>query len=305
MKAVVHHRFGGPEVLELVELPDPKMNLDGVLVRVKAAALNPADLGLQAGALAEVQETYFPAVPGWDVAGVVERAGPAAPEFSPGDEVIGFIRGEVAHRNGGYAEKVAVDVRTLVRKPSRLSWAEAAGLPLGGLTALQAVRALGLSSGETLLVHAAAGGVGSLAVQLAVSRGVRVIGTASEANHEYLRSLGALPVSYGSGLASRVRALVPAGVDAALDTVGRGALSSTPDLAAPGVRVASIVEFSFPGAVPVFARLDQRDLLTLVELAEAGTVSVRVARTFPLAQAADAQRLLAEGHVPGKVVLVP
>ncbi|MEW2504242.1 NADP-dependent oxidoreductase [Amycolatopsis sp. NPDC047767] len=304
MKAVVHHRFGGPEVLELAELPDPKTNLDGVLVRVRAAALNPADLGVQAGVQADALETYFPAVPGWDIAGVVERAGPAAPEFSPGDEVIGYVRGDVAHRNGGYAEKVAADVRMLARKPSRLSWAEAAGLPLGGLTALQAVRALGLSAGETLLVHAAAGGVGSLAVQLAVSRGVRVIGTASEANHAYLRSLGASPVGYGSGLASRVRALAPGGVDAVLDTTGRGALSSTPDLAAPDVRVASIAEFSFPGTIPVFARLDGRDLLTLVELAEAGTLSVRVARTFPLDQAAEAQRLLAEGHAPGKVVLV-
>ncbi|MEU4670261.1 zinc-binding dehydrogenase [Amycolatopsis sp. NPDC023774] len=117
--------------------------------------------------------------------------------------------------------------------------------------------------------------------------------------------MGASPGSYGSGLAPRVRALVPSGVDAVLDTVGRGALSSTSDLAAADVRVASIAEVSLPGTVPVFVRLDQRDLLTLVELAEAGTLSVRAARTFPLAQAAVAQRLLAEGHAPGKVVLVP
>ncbi|MGW4485839.1 NADP-dependent oxidoreductase [Amycolatopsis sp. NPDC004368] len=250
-------------------------------------------------------ETYFPAVPGWDIAGVVERAGPAATEFAAGDEVIGYVRGDVAHRNGGYAEKVAADVRTLAHKPSGLSWESAAALPLGALTALQAVRALSFSPGETLLVHAAAGGVGSLAVPIAVSGGVRVIGTASAANHAYLRSLGVLPVSYGPGSAARVRELAPEGVDAVLDTAGRGTLSSTSDSARSGARVASIVEFTFPGTIPVFARLDQRDLATVAELAAAGTWSVLVARTFPLAEAAEAQRLPAGGHAPGKVVLVP
>jgi NADPH:quinone reductase-like Zn-dependent oxidoreductase len=302
VKAVVHHRYGGPEVLEVAELPEPKVNLDGVLVRVRAAALNPADLGVRSGALAGALEAYFPVVPGWDVAGVVERAGPAAPEFTPGDEVIGYVRGEVAHRNGAYAEKVAADVRTLVRKPRGVPWAEAAGLPLAGLTALQALDALAPEPGETLLVHAAAGGVGSLAAQLAVGRGVRVLGTASEPNHGYLRSLGVEPVRYGDGLAARVRALAPDGVDAVLDTAGRGTLAATPDI---GGRVASITEFDLPGVTPVFARLVPGDLRTVAGLAEAGTLRVRVARTFPLEEAAAAQRLLADGHAPGRIVLVP
>ncbi|MDT7797825.1 MAG: hypothetical protein QOI78_1258, partial [Actinomycetota bacterium] len=190
MKAVVYQRFGGPEVLELAALPEPKVNLDGVLVRVRAAALNPADLGVQSGALAGMLESYFPVVPGWDVAGVVERAGPAAAEFAPGDAVIGYVRGEVEHRNGAYAELVAADVRALVPKPRAMPWAEAAGLPLAGLTALQAINTLAPKPGETLLVHAAAGGVGSLAAQIALGRGARVLGTASEPNHGYLRSLG-------------------------------------------------------------------------------------------------------------------
>ncbi|WP_326565430.1 NADP-dependent oxidoreductase [Amycolatopsis rhabdoformis] len=303
MKAVVYQRFGGPEVLEVMELPDPRVNVDGVLVRVKAAALNPADLGVQADESSF--ETYFPAVPGWDVAGVVERAGPGAAEFSPGDEVIGYVRGPVAHRNGAYAEKVSADVRTLARKPSGMSWAAAAGLPLGGLTALQALRALALSPGETLLVHGAAGGVGSLAVQLAVSRGIRVIGTAgSPGNLAYVRSLGASAVRYGPGVVSRVLDVVP-GVDAVLDGAGLGAVASTSDLVRPGVRVASIAEFSFPGVIPVFARLASGDLATLAELASSGVLSVRVARTFPLASAAEAQLLLASGRAEGKVVLIP
>ncbi|MFG1644383.1 NADP-dependent oxidoreductase [Amycolatopsis sp. NPDC049252] len=302
MKAVVYHRFGGPEVLEIAELPEPKVNLDGVLVRVRAAALNPADLGVQSGALAGMLESYFPVVPGWEVAGVVERAGPAAPEFAPGDEVIGYVRGEVEHRNGAYAELVAADVRTLVPKPRAMPWAEAAGLPLAGLTALQAIDTLAPEPGETLLVHAAAGGVGSLAAQIALGRGARVLGTASEANHAYLRSLGVEPVRYGEGLAARVRELAPHGVDAVLDTAGRGTLAATPDL---GTRVASIAEFNVPGVTPVFARLVPGDLRTVGGLAETGKLKVRVARTFPLEEAAEAQRALADGHAPGRIVLLP
>jgi NADPH:quinone reductase-like Zn-dependent oxidoreductase len=305
VKAVVYHRYGGPEVLEIAELPEPKVNLDGVLVRVRAAALNPADLGVQSGALAGSLEAYFPVVPGWDVAGVVERAGPAAPEFAPGDEVIGYVRGEVEHRNGAYAQLVAADVRTLVRKPRAVPWDQAAGLPLAGLTALQAVDTLAPKPGETLLVHAAAGGVGSLAAQLALGRGARVLGTASEANHAYLRSLGVEPVRYGDGLAGRVHALAPGGVDAVLDTAGRGTLAATPDVGTRQARIASIAEFDHPGATAVFARLVPEDLRTVADLAESGKLTVRVARTFPLERAAEAQRMLADGHAPGRIVLLP
>jgi NADPH:quinone reductase-like Zn-dependent oxidoreductase len=289
VKAVVHHSFGGPEVLELAELPEPKTHVDSVLVRVKAAAVNPADLGMRAGALAGAIDTYFPVVPGWDIAGIVERAGLGAPEFTPGDEVIGYLRGDVQHRHGAYAEKAAADVRTLVRKPRTLSWAEAAALPLAGLTAYQAVvHALRIAQGETLLVHGAAGGVGSLAVQIARSRGAHVLGTASLDDHDYLRTLGVEPVTSFTGRA-----------DAVLDTVGRGALAGT----AAGVRTASIAEFTRPGVVPVFARLDHADLLALADLADAGELKVRVARTFRLEDAELAHRAVAAGHTKGKVVL--
>jgi NADPH:quinone reductase-like Zn-dependent oxidoreductase len=132
MRAVVHDRFGGPEVLRVADLDEPKTHVDSVLVRVKAAGLNPADLAIRAGALAGSVESYFPVVPGWDVAGVVVRAGPGAPEFAPGDEVVGYVRGEVAHRNGGYAELVAADVRALARKPRNADWRQAAALPCPG-----------------------------------------------------------------------------------------------------------------------------------------------------------------------------
>ena len=228
-------------VLKVAELPEPKMMQDSVLVQVKAAGLNPADGALRDGAMKYAMEAFFPVIPGWDVE-VVEDPGPGAPEFAPGDEVIGYVRENLLRAHGGYAEKIAAYVRTLVRKPRNLTWAQAAALPLAGLTAYQGVvHALAVSAGETVLVHAAAGGVGSLAAQIAVARGARVIGTASEANHGYLRSLGVEPVLYGDGLADRVRALATGGVDAVLDIAGRGALATTAHIGRPRVRVASVV----------------------------------------------------------------
>jgi NADPH:quinone reductase-like Zn-dependent oxidoreductase len=166
------------------------------------------------------------------------------------------------------------------------------------------IRALDVREGETVLVHGAAGGVGHLAVQIAAARGASVIGTASESSHDYLRSLGVQPVAYGDGLADRVRALAPGGVDAVLDTAGRGALAITQRIGTADVRAASVASSNeHPGTIQVFAHLDQADLQALVDLAEAGKLSVRVARSFPLDQAADAQRLLAEGHSGGKILL--
>jgi NADPH:quinone reductase-like Zn-dependent oxidoreductase len=304
MRAIIHHSYGGPEVLELAELPEPRVHVDSVLVRVKAAAVNPADLGLRAGAAAATVDAWFPVIPGWDVAGVVEHAGIGAPEFSPGDEVIGYLRGEIQRQHGGYAELVAADVRTLARKPPRLSWEQAAALPLAGLTAYRAVvHALGVSAGETLVVHGAGGGVGSLAVQVARAHDVEVIATAAPRDHDYLRELGATPVEYGTGVEQRIRAIAPAGVDAVLDTVGRDVLASTPAIGRPGVRTASIVQFDRPDTVPVFARLDRDDLHAVVHLAERGALVPRVGATFPLGEAADAHRALVAGNIAGKVVL--
>ena len=304
MKAALYHSFGGPEVLKVVEVPEPKMFADQVRIRIKAAALNPADLGFQAGAVDALVDSFFPVIPGWDVAGIVEEAGIGTTGLKPGDEVIGFVRGAI-QRYGSYAEQIAAEPRQLARKPANLDWGQAAGLPLAGLTAYQSVvHALDVREGETVLVHGAAGGVGHLAAQIAVARGASVIGTASDSNHGYLRSLGVQPVAYGDGLADRVRALAPGGVDAVLDTAGRGALAITQRVGTADVRAASVVNSSeHPGTIQVFAHLDQADLEALVELAEAGKLAVRVARSFPLDQAADAQRLLAEGHSGGKIVL--
>ncbi|GAA4494678.1 NADP-dependent oxidoreductase [Actinoallomurus oryzae] len=306
MKAIVMNQYGGPDVLKLAEdAPEPKVGPDFVLVRVKAAGVNPVDWKIREGRLDGLFPTDFPVVPGWDLAGVVERVGPAVSEFSPGDEVIGYVREDHVGR-GTYAELVSAPVRTLGRKPARLSWAEAGGLPLAGLTAYQAlVKALGVNEDDTVLIHAASGGVGSFAVQIALARGARVIGTAGPRNHDHLRSLGAEPVAYGPGLADEVRRLVPGGVSAALDLVGGEALEVTPKLLTGKGRWASIVDPSVTerGGRYVFVRPDPTDLAALARLVDDGRLTVPVAKTFPLAEAAEAQRLSAEGHTRGKIVL--
>ncbi|MEU1289181.1 NADP-dependent oxidoreductase [Kitasatospora sp. NPDC005856] len=305
MKAIAINRYGGPEVVEYTDLPDPKVGPDSVLVEVRAAGVNPVDWKVRDGALDGILDVHFPLVMGWDLAGVVRAVGGAVTEFAPGDEVYGYVRKD-AVEHGTYAELVSAPVRTLARKPGALDWAQCGGLPLAGLTALQALRALRLAEGETVLVHAAAGGVGHLAVQLARAFGARVIGTAAERNHDFLRGLGAEPVAYGEGLADRVRALAPDGVDAALDLVGHGAVQVSAGLVADPGRIASVADFGVKaiGGRYVWVRPDAADLAELAALAGDGRLTVTVASTFPLAQAASAQALSAEGRTRGKIVLL-
>ncbi|PWI44753.1 NADP-dependent oxidoreductase [Streptomyces sp. ICBB 8177] len=304
MKAISTNSYGGPEVLEYGDLPDPKVGPDSVLVRVKAAGVNPVDWKIVAGYLDPIMNAHFPLIPGWDVAGVVEAVGADATEFAVGDEVIGYVRkDEVQH--GTYAELVSAPVRTLARKPAALDWQQAAGLPLAGLTAYQAIRRVGTRPGETALVHAAAGGVGSFAVQILVAEGVRVIGTASERNHDFLRSLGAEPVTYGEGLADRVRAVAPDGIDVALDFVGGGVVDVSQELLKDPSRVASIAdgEVTAKGGHMVWVRPDAEGLAVLGSLADAGKLTVHVDASFPLAEAAEAFRRSQEGRTRGKIVL--
>ncbi|MEU6810786.1 NADP-dependent oxidoreductase [Streptomyces sp. NPDC046831] len=305
MKGISYSRYGGPEVLAYGEVRDPKVGPDAVLVRVRAAAVNPVDWKCREGHLDGILDAVFPVIPGWDVAGVVVRPGTSVTEFAAGDEVIGYVREDFLSR-GTFAEYVAAPVRTLARKPRNLSFEEAAGLPLTGLTAYQVLtRALGVRRGETVLVHAAAGGVGSVAVQLAHHLGARVIGTASARNHDFVRSLGGEPVTYGEGLAERVRGLAPEGVDAVFDTIGGETTKVSANLLAPEGRLVSIAdpEVVAYGGRYYFVRPDAEDLLRLSQLAEQGVVTVHVSRTFPLERTADAHRLNQEGRTRGKVVV--
>ncbi|WP_371496664.1 NADP-dependent oxidoreductase [Kitasatospora sp. NBC_00374] len=307
MKAIAIRKYGGPEVVEYTDLPDPKVGPDSVLVRVKAAGINPVDWKVREGYLDGLMDVHFPLIMGWDLAGVVMAVGGAVTEFSPGDEVIGYVRKD-AVEHGTYAELVSAPVRTLALKPAALDWAQAGGLPLAGLAAHQCLGgAMRLKAGESVLIHGAAGGVGCLAVQLAVARGARVIGTAGERNHAFLRSLGAEPVAYGDGLVDRVRELAQGGVDAALDLVGGGEpLEVSAQLVADPSRLVSIADYGVVarGGRYVFVRPDAAGLAELAALADEGRLRVPVASTFPLSQAASAQALNAEGRTRGKIVLL-
>ncbi|MFI6655779.1 NADP-dependent oxidoreductase [Streptomyces sp. NPDC050523] len=305
MKGISYSRYGGADVLEYGEVRDPKVGPDAVLVEVRAAAVNPVDWKCREGHLDTMVDAVFPVVPGWDVSGVVVRPGVSVREFTAGEEVIGYVREDFLSR-GTFAQYVAAPVRTLARKPRNLSFEEAAGLPLAGLTAYQVlVKALQVRRGETVLVHAAAGGVGSIAVQLVRHLGGRPIGTASERNHDFLRGLGCEPVEYGDGLAERVRGLAPEGVHAVFDTVGGDALKVSAGLLAPEGRLASIADGDVTGygGLYCWVRPDAQDLLHLTELVEQGALTVHVSRTFPLERAAEAHRLSQEGRTRGKIVV--
>ena len=305
MRAITYSRFGGADVLELTDQPDPHIGPDTLVIRVRAASVNPVDWKVRQGYLDGLIDTQFPAIPGWDVAGVVEQVGLDTTEFEVGDEVYGYVRKDTV-QGGTFAELVAAPVRTLARKPASLSFEEAAAVPLAGSTAYQAIQRSGVQAGQTVLVHAAAGGVGAFAVQLAKALGARVIGTASESNHEFLHSLGAEPVTYGDGLAERVRAIAPDGVDVALDLVGGDAVATSADRLTDGGTIASIGDPTARnehGGQYVWVRPSTSDLDALTALFDAGKLSVEIAQVFDLADAADAHRASETGHTRGKIVV--
>ena len=240
MKAQTYQQYGDTSVLELTDQPMPKVGPGEVLVQVKAAGINPVDWKVMSGGLDPMMNAQFPAIPGWDVAGVVVGKGFDTPGVSEGDEVIAYARKDWIH-GGTFAQYVSVPVRTLAPKPAALSWEQAGGLPLAGLTAYQVLTRLGLAEGKTVLIHAASGGVGSMGVQIAKAFGARVIGTASAKNHDYVRELGAEPVEYGDGLVERVKELAPNGVDIVADFVG-GVVEDTVAVLADGGQHGSIAD---------------------------------------------------------------
>ena len=306
MRAAVYDRYSDdPGEVVVREVAEPRVFPGSVVIEVRAASVNPVDWKLMAGYLDGLLEARFPVIPGWDVAGVVVGVGFDTPEFQVGDEVLAYARKDVL-ADGTFAERVAVPVHAVARKPAGMPWEQAAGLPLAGGTALRTLDALGDLDGRILLVHAAAGGVGSLAVQIAVARGARVIGTASERNHGFLRELGAEPVAYGEGLAARVLELAGGPVDAVADFVG-GQLETTLAVLREGGSHASVADGSVAahGGRYIWVRPDGAETVRLVELAERGQLRVEVARTFPLEGVADAFRASITGRTRGKLVILP
>ncbi|MFJ5938855.1 NADP-dependent oxidoreductase [Streptomyces sp. NPDC093071] len=303
MRAMAYETYGGTEVLRETRLPLPKVAPGEVLVKVRCASVNPVDWKIMAGGLDGLMDVVHPVVPGWDVSGTVERVGIDVPEFAAGDEVMAYARKDYVH-GGTFAEYVSVPVRALAAKPASLNWAQAAGLPLAGLTAYQLLTRLGTGADDTVLVHGAAGGVGSFGVQLARALGARVIGTASPRNHDRLRGFGCEPVEYGDGLADRVRALAPDGVAVVADFVG-GVLDTTLAVLADGGRHASVADDTVLGAGGqwIWVRPSGEDLGALGQLVDGGKITVDVAATFPLSELGAAFDLSREGHTPGKIVV--
>ena len=298
MKAVSFSRFGGPEVLEIVDRPDPHPGPGQVRIAVRAAGVNASDWKKREG----LMDPELPQTLGYEAAGVVDELGEGVTDVAVGDRVFGLSP------DGAAQAELAV-LSWYAPIPSSLDFAGAAALPAAVETAIRALDQLGVQSGSLLLVNGASGSVGSAAVQLAVARGARVIGTASPANHDYLRSLGAEPVAYGEGMAERVRALAPEGVDLALDVAGSGVLPELIELAGGAEQVLTVADFA--GAQQYGVRFSRGDsgralhaLASIGELIESGRFSLPVARTFPLADVAEAHRVSEQGHVRGKLVLV-
>ncbi|WP_434445996.1 NADP-dependent oxidoreductase [Lentzea sp. E54] len=299
MKAITYTTFGGPEVLSLGEVEEPHAGPGQVRLKVVAAAVNPLDHKIRNGWMPQMTPP-FPVTPGSEVAGIVDEVGEGVTGVTVGDSVLGWSA------TGGYAEYALSGDFAL--KPADLDWDTAAALPVAVETSVRVLDELKAGEGDTLLVHGAAGVVGAVGVQLAVARGATVVGTASPANHDFLRSLGAIPVAYGEGLGDRVRAAAPQGVDAVYDAAGQGDLPLSIELRGGTDRIVTIadpqarelgVTFSGGGA-PFGSRLGE-----YARLVVDGKLTVRVARSLPLADAARAQELVATGHAAGKVVLRP
>src|SRR4051794_2481460 len=302
MKAVTFTDYGGPDVLHVAEAEEPHAGAGQIRIAVRAAGVNPIDWKARSGIMREAMPLRFPAIDGREAAGVGDEVGDGVSGVAEGDEVFGFAVG------GAAAEYAVLD--DFARKPAGLAWEEAAGLPVAVETSVRVFNVLGgLGEGQTIVINGAAGGVGSAAVQLAKARGARVIGTASERNHEFLRSLGAEPTTYGEGMVERVRALAPDGVDLAFDTAGQGGVPDLIELTGDPAKVASIADFNAASlGAKVTGGAEGRAPGALEEAAkliEAGRFSLPVAEVFPFDRAADAHRASEGGHVRGKLVLVP
>lgn len=304
MRAVQYDEFGGVDVLRVAEVPVPEPGPDEVLVEVAAAGINPGEAYVREGRYAQRWPSTFPSGQGSDLAGTVRALGPGVDAVAVGDEVFGWT-----DLRASQAEYVVVPVRQVLAKPSELAWEQAGALHVVGATAWAAVRAVDPRPGETVVVSAAAGGVGVLTVQLARRTGATVVGVASEANHDWLRAHGVVPVARGDGLVDRIRAAAPT-VDAFIDLFGDGYVDVALALGVPPDRIDTIIDFAAveehgvkADGNAVGARPEV--LAELAALLAEGELELPVAATYPLERVQDAYRELERRHTRGKIVLVP
>lgn len=299
--AITFSRYGKPEVLMLSQIAAPEPGPGQVRIMVRAAAVNPIDVRIRAGIIHGTFPVQFPHVPGWDVVGVVDKAG-AGRNFKVGDEVFGVAT------VGGYSQYALLDQP--FAKPDELSFETTAAMITVGEAAYRGLTHLGLEAGQTLLIHGAGGSVGTIALQLAVARGITVIGTAGERDLEHVTGLGGTAVRYGEGWVERVQAVAPGGIDAVFDTSGAGVLGDSVALTGDATKVITIADPSFAEYGVRFTPMDPNDrfpeaLPQLADLVAAGKLKVPVWRTYPLAEAAIAHADIEARRNQGKIVLVP
>ncbi len=313
MKAIAIREFGGRDKLEPMDLPVPEVGKGEILVRVKGAGVNPVDWKIREGWLKDLFPHRFPLIPGWDAAGIVERIGPGVTRFRVGDEVFAYCRKPVV-QGGAYAEYIALTEEHLAFKPRNTTFTEAAGIPLTALTAYQAlVDAAGIKSGERVLIHAAAGGVGGFGVQIAKDRGALVWGTAGSRNGDYVRSLGAERViDYRrEDFRNAVRSAYPDGVDVVFDCVGGDVLKKSVEIVRKGGRLISIVDSLDEGSLGradirfefVFVAPNSMELSELGQMVEEVRLRVHLEEVLPLEAAGKAHELSESRHTRGKIVL--
>jgi NADPH:quinone reductase-like Zn-dependent oxidoreductase len=303
-KAVRFDNYGGVDVLNVVDVPRPVPGPGQVLVQVRAAGINPGEAKIRDGLLAEQWPATFPSGQGSDLAGIVAGTGPGVTGVAVGGEVIGYTDNRASQ-----AEFVVVEAGHLTAKPAGVPWPVAGALFVAGATAYAAVRAVSLAPGDVVVVSGAAGGVGSLAVQLARRAGATVVGLASPVHHDWLAAHGVIPVSYGDGVAGRIRSAADH-VDAFIDTVGGGYVQLALELGVAPERIDTIADFAAVSRYGVkgdgnAAGASATVLAELAALIADGELEIPIAATFPLAEVRDAYRLLAQGHVQGKIVLLP
>lgn len=304
MKAVRFEEYGGPGVLEVVDVAEPSPGRGEVVVRVISAGTNPGESAIRSGAMKEVFPANFPEGQGSDLSGVISSVGEGVDDVSVGDAVIGLSDSRNAH-----AEYAVLPSDRVTPKPEGLGWDAAGGLYVVGTTAVVMMRTVRLAEGETVIVSGAAGGVGTLVTQLAVRAGARVIAVASEANHETLRGWGAEPVSYGDGLEERIRSLTPDGVQALLDAYGGGYVELALGLGVPADRIETIIDYEAVRRHGVHGDgmstlEDPRSAVAeLAGLLASGELELPIKARFPLEQVADAYREVENRHGLGKVVL--
>ncbi len=305
MKAVRFDRYGGVDVLDVREVEDPVAGPGEVLVAVKAAGINPGEIAIREGRLHERWPATFPSGEGTDLAGVVRAVGDGVRDFTVGDEVLGW-----SEQRSSQAELVVVPAEQLTAKPAAVPWEVAGSLFVVGMAAYASVQAVSPKPGETVVVSAAAGGVGSVAAQLARDTGARVIGLASEPNHDWLRAHDVVPVTYGEGQAARIREAAGASIDALIDTFGGGYVDLAIELGVSPERINTIIDNDAVQRLGVKAQgthaIASAPLLgQLADLVAEGRLEIPVARTYPLAQVRDAFEELAARHTHGKIVLLP